>query len=881
MTSQKFIGIDFDYEADVILYSRVLEELIETFDTNWPVSEGKLNDAVRDLIIVEGSTCHLLNEALLVLTQALKNEKDHAIIRNYALILEQLMKSDALLSAILKSSRNPEMNALQQSTEDEVWQSLIQILVSLPNRIANKMERDFLDIFRPKTFADLLCYHTLRAFRFLEEADRIHKIDVNTNILSMILNKMFLIMNSSDLNSLIDVIIEWCTENTITQKFVQQILNDVESHAVGELAVIFLKHPLFVPSILSPLLTNTNWKHALVTKIPFFTFFKDDRLVSNLVYCIYESQTSENRILVELTTKLLEIWADQSALNHSTFDQHFYITKIIILCIKLMKDKITPSERDTIHQLVFAGVPVHLGSPDRDMRAVGMITGEILSAALIKLPDAPKLNFEYEGMGENALEIVETLKNLKIIEKDEKKESEGLFIGEFEFVDSGSKKVYELGIKCNIFECLKTSITKKTTEKLKHSVSTTNKNDSQSGTSSIQNMEVDFNGIEELDSDDDLIPFDMSNDVKSSEKLKPLYLRDLRDNLVNVDSRKNESDADLFEETLKVSESLILSQLPKDDSTFAVELLEIFLNLTERSACDNFEVLTFRACVAIVVSHPKETSKYICQEFHTELSRYSIQQRLLMLNILCESADQLSKIKFEDESEMPQRKKIKPNSKPISLFIETDKSRKYETLYDDDYDDPIEPTKPSINWKEVIEDRIQLKTRHFAHESKRSKTTINKFSNYVESFFFPLIYGLCDKGSFVYDFPANYRDQESLLLARFLETLATIMAAAQNCSAAPKIAKEMVEMAWVLRYHDQARVRQGVIKCVLAVLIAVPEFVLKEEMLKEVLELRLWLLDVVGNAVKGDTDIKCRELAKNVLYLLESLLQGSMQVTPS
>jgi hypothetical protein len=855
-----------------------LESLVEVFDCNWPMSDQTLDETVSSVFVSDGANCQILNESLLILTHALKKTEDQKIIQCLGILLNRLIKSDALVSAIVRSSVITNIGEFERNIEKEIWQNVIQIFISLPNRIANKMQRNLLEDFKLKNFTSVLCFHLCQAIYMLNEGFHLYKIEIDTSIVSMLLSKMFFILNSNDLFSLVDIITEWCVSNVNNiQSFVQNILLNIESYGVENVAILFLKHSQFVPNIFGKLINNDNWRHALTIRIPLMSWYTDEQLIKNFILYLYYVQSNDDRVLVEIVRKLLNVWGDQSALNHTTFDQHLYITKLIILSIRTIKDNLLFNERDEIQQLIFAGIPAHLSSTEVEVRAVGMITGEILTKILVNVKKIENLKFEYDGMDKNILQLVEALRTLKpssAIEKVKNNQDQNLTLNEIKFHNLGNKKVFELGIECSILKNPFELLEEREENKLKSDIETKKLPIAKEVANNILSQST-TDQDEELDSDDDLVPYDISNDTKESEKLKPLYLRDLRDNLVNTDS-KNLENPEIFSETLKISEELILRQLENDDASFACELLEIFLNLQERSPVDDFEILTFKACVAIVTIHPKEAAKYICIEFHSELAKYSVQQRLFMLNVLCESANRLSSIRITNKEDkttsvVTKRKKL---SKPISLFIETNKFKKYESIYDDDFDAPVDEAYTIIDWHEIVQERINLKTRHFTHETKIPAATINKFGNVVSSFFYPLIYGFGNsKQSFMYELPQTYQDHESILLTRFIETLATIMTAAQNCLLSAKMAKEILELAWTLRYHERGRVRLAVIKSVAAVLISVPEFELKNELLNALMEIRLWLVDVTKNTLKGDPDKNCQELGRHVLYLINSIFQ--------
>ncbi|KAJ8972747.1 hypothetical protein NQ317_013801 [Molorchus minor] len=132
----------------------------------------------------------------------------------------------------------------------------------------------------------------------------------------------------------------------------------------------------------------------------------------------------------------------------------------------------------------------------------------------------------------------------------------------------------------------------------------------------------------ELDSDDDLEPYDLSNDVKVTKKNPPAYLRDLRDGLLEME------DYEIFTLSLENCEKLIVSQLSDDDATIGLELLEILLSLEPKFYVENFDSL-----------------------IHADLGTYSIARRIFMLDVLRQAARTLSDLKKSDKPESHLTKK--------------------------------------------------------------------------------------------------------------------------------------------------------------------------------------------------------------------------------
>lgn len=613
-------------------------------------------------------------------------------------------------------------------------------------------------------------------------------------------------------------------------------------------------------------------------KIPLLCYYNNDNLIINLISYLAQF-LSENRILIDLLTKLLDVWADKSALNHTSVEQHKYITKLIIACIRKTKKYLNKEERDNIQRLLFSGISVHLESTHILLRAIGMSVGEIFVDELSESDNAPKLSFEYNNMPGEVIDLVQSLKKLTLETNDSEKtvdiKEDDLIIEDIEFNTLGDKKLYGLGIQCNLLS--KKNIKTKD-NKCEQIVDIANsKKSTLLGKEILKDIETNKNSIEndsELDSDDDLVPYDMSHDTKSSEKLRPAYLRDLRDNLVN---EKSSTNPDIFSESLEVCEELILSQLPGDDVSFAIELLELLVTLKESCYVENFEVLTFKACVAIVTVYPKECAEFLCRQFYLGVDKYSISQRLFFLDILAESARKLSSIpvhenKEEVNNDLRLKQRTKEISNKVSLFINTERNQQYKVLYSDEFDEFEEPKEQIENWREIVDKRIISNTKRYAHSTKVSKTFENKFGNVASSFFYPLLYGFGKQGSCLNSGLQIFTDQENILLIRFLETLSTIMIAAQNCLLVSKMGKEVLELSWVLRYHYQAKVRIAVIQNIAAVIIAMPKDMIINELFETIIEIRLWLLDLSQNVISGDHDKECRSLGAGVVSLIDSII---------
>ncbi|KAL6262070.1 hypothetical protein P5V15_007164 [Pogonomyrmex californicus] len=877
VTPQKYSGLDFDAKVDAILYGRILEEIIDKFNRDWPLNENGLDSLIEKLIIVDGATVFILSEALRTLTIALNESKDEKKTRVISMLLENLLKSEAIFSGILDACKDEVRSYIQEEELDQTWRATTQILISLPSRISNKLQFNIPNSYTPQVYIKILCFHISCAISFINE---LYKYDIKskTTALSFLISKIVINLKPIDFTYFADILEEYCLENKKNERhLVENIFRELNSAAIEYIAVLFLKHcnpKLGMHPIFGNLLVEPNWKYVLTSKIPLMRYYEDEKLIINLTSYL-SCFLNENNVLSELLVKLLEIWRDKSILNHTSMEQLKYITKLIILSVKACKTTLNHTERDECQKLLLSGVSVHLECTNITLRAMGMMVAEICINSLSDIDNAPKLKFEYENMPVHVLKLLQSLKNLNSLEatinlKEQYERNGDLIIGNIVFDSLSSRKIYELGIDCNILPNVvnpSNEKTEKNTYPPKNNVIRDNQTKKNEAKEQVkQNSDEDS----DMDSDDDLIPYDM-NDDKPCGKVYPMYLRDLRDNLTDEQMFSN---PEIFSESLLVCEKLILTQLPDDDVSFAIELLQLFVTLKQHSYVENFELVVFKCCVAIVTVHPKECAEFLCKEFYED-GKYSLNHRLLFLNILAESAKQLSKIDIDDANniDVTVNTAIKENRVPscISLFINTEENRKQQVWCNEDFDIGLESSETQFIKQRIVDKRIASHTRRFANNSKSPKLHINHFGNVASSFFYPLLHGFGRQDTYKLKSLKIYTDQENILLLRFLKTLSTIMLAAQNCPLATKMGKEILELMWTMRNHDEAVVRLAVTENIGSVLIAVPKEAIIDELSEPLMEIREWLL-LSQNVVNGEHDANCRILNAKILSFINFII---------
>lgn len=861
LTIQKILGLDNylinweDFTDNH--YKEILMHLVKLFDQNFPMKENHLQETIKNFFAIENRNFFiasfncLLNELQKNKINKVYREENNQHKKNALVyLLQSILISPGLFDALIQTGFVFEYrNEIEKGDNEVKMRSLLQNLVSLPNKIANALEGDVPDFFKVKQFFKFILSNILKIIDFFTEAmsnGSVHEITINMEMCALLLSKTCInfneFKNSEEVEAFVKILLIWTHSDEKNHMFYYKVINEILKHllpkAIETFSVLILKNAqgkYKINDILNPaLISNQNWNYVLCTKIPLLTFYVDEEihLLRNLVFYL---KSSSPESLAMLLLNLLDSWSSNFALHHTTTEQHFYISELIILIVINSENcKCLMEAQNDTEKYILSGMPLHLQSPIDNIRAIGMALSEIILTYLNKNDEKKKdikLNFEYDSLSVEAQVLVKKLFGLGTFEIGEitfdfkellRLLTSNMIIGNATYKppDRKFKKIVRK-------QDVNTEILVKSLKKPNQSIKIFDSNDF------------------ELDSDDDLEAYDITNDVVLPKKSPPAYLRDLRDGLLE------NQDVETFTLSLQNSLDLITTQLPDDDPSIGLELLEILVSLNSNFYVDNYDELVFQSCVAITCTYPVFYAEYLCKQFHADSGTYSITHRILMLDILKEAAKTLADLKpgeknLNDSGKDGVSQKIKDNKKVC-------KSKKEEA-------------------DEIIRQRLESKTRRFTKHKTLRVEKLNRFSDVAGAFFYPLIYGFGQNSYFNIKAPKN--DEDCVLLINFLQTVSVVMAASQNCPIAPKMGKEIFHMVWFLRYHKEAKVRIAVLNLITTVILHIPKSILMTDFMDELIEIRFWLSDVLSpNIIKGDPNSDCRLLGSHVLSLVDSILK--------
>ncbi|XP_055588044.1 telomere length regulation protein TEL2 homolog isoform X1 [Uranotaenia lowii] len=873
-TPEQLVGLDQTDETDCwtswasVQHVDLMEELVERFDQQFPATDYEIDSRVWRLFSMD-CNCDFVQENLRILTTSSKLERNSKV---FPLILNRLLQDieffgGCFVELSLCNGYEPELvkhNRLEKSTK------IVQLLIAVPNRVSNVLQRSTSETFQPENFGRILSQHILRALHSLSRILGFHKsLSFDPTFISKLLSKIITDLNSCDQSPYIEIMFKilsiWCTSNADSLKIlIVQIIANLSRAAIEKVAVTALRKSIDLNSFLSSEQLTGDWIFILTRKIPLYSYFSstDELIAENLILLLARHSDHRKSVspLKELARELLTVWSSRISLQRVAFEQHLFISRLVLLAMAYLdRFRVNRLEEKDIREfrvLLFDGLKCHLESPHKQMRCVGMIVSEVV-LEYFDLRDVSaenRLKFDYEGFDEETVMLVQNLRSLKNRCKFTNDDlSQELFSSDGENVDDLLQQLFE-GVKDTLINVPLLTIAQNSRQGPTIASVEIENIESKTGKIIIPKKDSQDSDDSQLDSDDDLEPYDMSNDTKiESEKLTPKYLLDLRE--VFIDPSDQQA-PEKFELAVQAAPNLIQQQLANNDLKLALDLLQIFLQLEARCYMENFQELKFSALICICCTYPKECAEYLCREFHSDISKYALNRRLLMLDILAQTAKCLANLDGSPESKISTP--TNPTTKPRNTLQEK-------------FREENENLQQRQKAEQILRARIEAKTHRFSIRS-RTKTspseTINRFSDVAGWFFFPLLKGF---GSNQFLFTANLKfpyDADHLLLTTFLQTLSVLMICAENCPIARKFVRELLNLAAVLRFSEEPKVRLSVLQLLASVFMAAGRGTLRQDFYLDMVEIRQWLEEcVTGGFVRGEVNEECRDLARHVYVL--------------
>lgn len=766
-------------------------------------------------------------------------------------LLENLIRDDSyLLFCLIKLSKSGSED-LQLMRMDQY----IQQLVSLPDKIANRMKASFPEAFDQNVYSAIMMLNILKSIHLMAHVNHIEQSKIyDYTFVSKMISKVM--ANFKGCTRAIDCVIKVLSTQA-TQEFYQNSVRDIFKHLQRGAIEIIIKNvfgnekqkPILLILFGGLLKSSSEWNYMLTKKIPLFNYSTNDQLIDNLVF-FYAME--DMKLMEDILMEMLLMWGTKSHVLDTSFEQHLYVTKFIVLMVDYLPNAKDLS--DKIRRRLFDGVQIHIGSTDDKLRALGMITSEIVVGIIdANLNEDEKLKFDYSEFGEKIVsEIINVIRNYptkKVILEN----LQPLEVNHSAIIEEAMNELISISER-------------KTNEDLFKDVKSTSSEKSSIRIERPKDIEQPITVAQrqlDSDDDDDLQPFpDNHDEAANNDKNRPRYILDVIETFSTKEGLEN---PEKFEVTMNASQELIKQQLAYNHFDIAIDLIRLFLKLDKTCYCENFEELRMNCLVETCCIYPKECAQYIGKEFNTEMTKYSMRERIIMLDVLSESAKRLSKLDIPNKDKRegsPTRKSSQSggiNKLTIKLQEELNNRNKRDA-------------------QKIIQQRLLAKTRILATKTKSIHETsgINQFSNYAGWFFFPLTKGF-GKEQMVFTSKTNLKhDVDNILLVKFLNTISVVLLCAENSTIAPKMAKEICNLSVFLRYHEEAKIRLAVLHMFATIILTIRKESLLTEFANELNEFMNHLEMITKSVVVNyEPDKECREFAKQLLAMCFNALYSS------
>ncbi|XP_035254843.1 telomere length regulation protein TEL2 homolog [Anguilla anguilla] len=771
-------------------YTGILKFLLSNLKTKYHILTSAQCSELWDGMFLRGPP----DQALLVLMDYIGSSSPSAGLDKVVGVLERYLQSGrlaALLWSRCQGSFSPDSPQLRET--------LLGRLVSLPDLTANRLHPHNRPLFLPDQYYPLLARVLSTTLERTCQALR-DKQDCSLSFVAQLLGKACMQGHSEHMfKELVPRLSTHTRSDMVWQRVCWRLMEDVPERWM-ESVVTGLVQAVEGPWALSRIMGNIVVKNkkaqfVITHKLLLLQYKYETRAVRSLVG--YLAQDRERRpLLVQVLRSLCQTWANSSAVRHTPVEQQLYLSRALLLCLGLLSESELQELRPELLQCMLGGMQCHLDSSVVRVRRAGMIVGECLSARL----DAggPRLKFQYEEDAE-ARELLSMMEPLP---------AEG-------------------AVPHDRPSPLQNNQRSETKERSSPEVVTPQ-------TSSLPPADQDCDS--ELDSDDDLTPYDMSEDKEMTKATPPLYLRDCLEALLTSE------DPEKVELSLRAAAGLVRKNVSTAREV-SVQLTKVLLHLENKYNLPGFLSQRQAAMIALTVTDCIPVTEFLTTEFYS--LNYSLRQRLDILEILALSAQELSE---------PITEKNRPTqgNQPVSTVM------------------PLDPSDAPLHWQKVVERRIQSKTRRFAKGVAQPPASAcpNRFAPVAGFFFFPLLRSY-DRPQVTFDLLGS----DHLVLGRLIHTLGLLMHLAVNAPVATQMGRSLLDFVWAVRYHADQVVRRGVLFAICSVFLSMPNPNLLSELSDHLLETRAWLADVA----ERDPDSDCRSLAMQCLVMLEKSLKAGLE----
>ncbi|GFS55770.1 telomere length regulation protein TEL2 homolog [Trichonephila inaurata madagascariensis] len=741
---------------------------------------------VFDNIFIHG----IHHEAFILLVRKLGESCESYKQQKILNLLKKFLHEKCLTPLILQQCQRSGVWDPEHEMLSKTWKDLLMFLASLPDRIANKTKGKMHKIFCADIYVPLLISSIIKVLTSLH-LQITQSQNCTLEFVGKLIGKLCVLGHSELVAKRLTVeLVNRCEKDFVWRRLAQNVIVKIPLCSLEPFITQLL---LVVPwyGYLEWILgdegmKNEKLKCIMSTKLLFFHYFKKEIILQNII-AYFASLPSRQSIFWEIFRSLITYWADERVFKHQSFEQQKYIASALIICSGWLKEIKDVSNARAYLDKVLHGTMIRIGNSEQDVRNLGMVVGKLVVSSIDL--NGPRLSFK---------DVIDkdTLRNYKkLLITPSKPEEDSMFTEEMNFFKAIE---FRLGIK-------KDHVIEK-------------------------NATESSNATLEIDSEDDMEPYDTSNDIPRVKR--PYYLNDCLLGLIEQDN------LEWFEQCLKHAENLIESNADKVHEV-AVEMAKVMLHLENKYAIEDFETIRHRILVSLTIHCPVLVADFFTSHFY--MDEFSIRQRLDILQVIADSCLQLSQPKSAVKKPEPQNLHSAKKALASAEMI----------------------------WKTIIDQRVAAKTRHITKlKSAPPKAVENRFAHVAGYFFFPLM----EKYDRI-NVKFKLFEDDSYVLGQLVYTLGAVMHAAANILMCEDMGYSLLQFLAEVRNHHDVFVREASIFAMAAVYMSVPGYLLfSDKMTILVFESKEWLQSVVEN----DSEIKTIMKASYALSVILNIIENEM-----
>ncbi|XP_060950973.1 telomere length regulation protein TEL2 homolog [Limanda limanda] len=565
-------------------YTRTLQCLVSNIQADWVHSlPAAQRTDLWDGLFLQGPP----EQALLVLMEGITALSPSTNLDHLVSITEKFLQrgrlADLLWSHCLETA---------PSDSPQLRETLLGRIVALPDLTANKLQRNNKPLFLPQQYYPLLATEMLTALERTCQALK-DGTDCSLTFVAQTLGKVCIQGHSDVFLAVLAPRLSACTHSDMVwQRVCWKLLENVPQRWIESVLtglVQAVRGPEAFGRIIGNLVLKNKKAEFVITHKLLLLQYKYETKVLRIVLGYLAADRERRPLLIQVLRSVSQAWANPSAVKHTPLEQQMYVSKALLLSVNLMRDSELLELRSELLQCMLGGMQSHLDSNVVQIRRVGMVVGECLSARMDI--HGTKLKFEYD-QDEETRELLSLMTPTITSDEPEPLPVHG--------VDPPEE--------------------------------TSEVTPSTQNTSEPQSSKTDQDS--DLDSDDELTPYDMSGDQDMCKAAPPRYLRDCLETLISSEEPVR------VELSLRVAESLVKKNAFATKE-ISVKMTKVLLHIEDKYSINSFLRLRQAAMVALAATDSIPVTEYLTAEFYS--LNYSLRQRLDILEVLALAAQELSK----------------------------------------------------------------------------------------------------------------------------------------------------------------------------------------------------------------------------------------------